>query len=669
MVCPRCGTSFEGNFCPRCGTPAAVATPPASPAFGYPCPRCGTVYQGNFCPRCGLPFAYAAAPAYRPSTAGRSFLSVVWTLAIAGFLILVLLNLVGLYYGPTMVAPGIQNIDRGASTNPGLDAGSTGWSFTSISGGSVGSVAGAGGNPGPYLEMQLSPGSNVRGMWTQTIVLSGSTPYAALFRLDVFAQTTGASALTGRVVVALDTTPGAPSFANETIARTILWVNASTAWTTTDAIDLSGRTGDAGTYYLKVAFVATTVGGATTIGFDNLRLTWLTDAAVILWLPLPLPDALFVYQDPTLFLGYYGFLIAAITAAVLYHTVWERKSFVAAFTAPLPAIGKRLRSMNGWIATAQAWMAVTFFQVAVIFFLIFSGETPTTPIEVTPANTWVLLFDLANASVYEELVYRLLLIGVPMALGSLLWNATRATGQSKPPSHSLRYFLGGHLRKESSNEALLVGWILLFVSSGLFGAAHAPGWGWWKVLPALVAGLGFGYLFLRHGIGAAILAHFATDYISSLSWEGIAGSGELIDLLFLALALIGAGFFAWYILYAWEHLRDLGRRLTGHKVRPAAVPPVAGGLPQYAPAPGWSPPVPPPPAYGPAPAPLTSWTPTATPAPPSRDPTALPRDYAPTYRMPPYGYPPVRFQCPYCGWVEAKYEAGRFTCLRCGRTA
>ncbi len=25
--------------------------------------------------------------------------------------------------------------------------------------------------------------------------------------------------------------------------------------------------------------------------------------------------------------------------------------------------------------------------------------------------------------------------------------------------------------------------------------------------------------------------------------------------------------------------------------------------------------------------------------------------------------------CPYCGWVEARYENRAFTCLRCGRTA
>jgi len=47
----------------------------------------------------------------------------------------------------------------------------------------------------------------------------------------------------------------------------------------------------------------------------------------------------------------------------------------------------------------------------------------------------------------------------------------------------------------------------------------------------------------------------------------------------------------------------------------------------------------------------------------------IPRDYTPTYVPPPYGYPPVRFQCPSCGWVEARYDAGHFTCTRCGRTA
>src|SRR6059036_2768982 len=84
MQCARCGAIFEGRFCPRCGAPA-MAVPAAS--MGWPCPRCGTLFRGNFCPRCGLP---TAAWGYRPPpppSGGRSVLSVLWTLALVGFII------------------------------------------------------------------------------------------------------------------------------------------------------------------------------------------------------------------------------------------------------------------------------------------------------------------------------------------------------------------------------------------------------------------------------------------------------------------------------------------------------------------------------------------------------------------------------------------------------
>src|SRR5437764_13379558 len=103
-----------------------------------------------------------------------------------------------------------------------------------------------------------------------------------------------------------------------------------------------------------------------------------------------------------------------------------------------------------------------------------------------------------------------------------------------------RYLIGGVLRRDSPKEALVAGWAFLFASSAIFGLAHAPGWGWWKVIPAMVAGLGFGYLFLRHGIGAAILAHFVNDYEAAFSYEGIGGEALLIllNLLFIGIALV-----------------------------------------------------------------------------------------------------------------------------------
>jgi hypothetical protein len=185
-----------------------------------------------------------------------------------------------------------------------------------------------------------------------------------------------------------------------------------------------------------------------------------------------------------------------------------------------------------------------------------------------------------------------------------------------------------------------------------------------------------GYVFVRHVIGASILVHFATDGSLALSLEGIGGVGLSVfsDLFYIALAAAGSGFLVWYILYGWEEFGDLRRSFRARKVRQSLA---AGGYPPVPP-PTWSyappaaqppgPATPPPPAAY-APPPAQPWGPPPAAAPPARAGGTLPQGYAPTYHPPPYGYPPVRFQCPYCGWVEARYENRVFTCLRCGRTA
>src|SRR6059058_4285446 len=90
MQCVRCGAIFEGRFYPRCGAPAMAAPAAQGEPMGWPCPRCGTLFRGNFCPRCGLP---TAAWAYRPPatpSGGRTVLSILWTLALVGFIIFVI---------------------------------------------------------------------------------------------------------------------------------------------------------------------------------------------------------------------------------------------------------------------------------------------------------------------------------------------------------------------------------------------------------------------------------------------------------------------------------------------------------------------------------------------------------------------------------------------------
>src|SRR5438309_9468347 len=114
MQCVRCGAIFEGRFCPRCGAPAMAAAtgapaPQAAP-MGLPCPRCGTLFRGNFCPRCGLP---TAAWAYRPPAApsgGRTVLSILWTIALVGFIIFVITDFAALVAVPLSVVPCILTV-------------------------------------------------------------------------------------------------------------------------------------------------------------------------------------------------------------------------------------------------------------------------------------------------------------------------------------------------------------------------------------------------------------------------------------------------------------------------------------------------------------------------------------------------------------------------------
>lgn len=611
-------------------------------------------------------------------------LSVLWTVALALFVVFALLDFAGLLLSPTFVIPGIQDIASGQTANANLTSGNAYWTFQSLPVGSATGTWSAGGGPAgasdPFLSMSLAPGTNHEGMWYQPFRVSGSGPYGGSVSLDVLVQTSGA--LQGELIVSVD---NSPSGLSPTGAVATLTFNGSSAWSATPAFDNLSALAAPGLYYLKVGFLAQNATSTVTVGVDNVSLHWGTDEFVILYLPLPLPTALAYSQDPALFLGWYLLLVAAIVFAGLFFVIRDRRSLARAFRAPLADVSTRLRSMGAWIAIAQAWMAVTFVQIAIILVVEILGYPVTSPVGApTATNAWGYLYELANASVYEELVFRALLIGVPLALGSFVSRAIRinaSAGAGHSPSTARRYLLGsfrylagGNLRQTSSRQALLAGWIFLFASAAIFGVDHAPSWGLWKVIPAMAAGLAFGYLFLRHGIGAAILGHFVNDYASALTYENVGGVGfqVLSSLLFLALVAAGAGFFLWYVRYGWQHLQDLRARYGTHVVRqPAATAP---GPAMPPPTQVYGPPIvlPPPPEAIRGPPPPAPGLPGASAGGPpqqgSRNPLAIPAGYIPSYHPPPYGFPPVRFQCPSCGWVEAKYDHGHFTCLRCGRT-
>lgn len=118
-------------------------------------------------------------------------------------------------------------------------------------------------------------------------------------------------------------------------------------------------------------------------------------------------------------------------------------------------------------------------------------------------DTGFMIFQYVNASVYEEFLCRILMLGLPCLVVALM------VGRLKSPWW--KYLIGG---------AKFEKWMIVFVifSAAMFGAAHLDNWGSWKFIPTFAFGLAAGYLFLKYGIYATVAIHFLNDALNAGSW-------------------------------------------------------------------------------------------------------------------------------------------------------
>lgn len=169
-----------------------------------------------------------------------------------------------------------------------------------------------------------------------------------------------------------------------------------------------------------------------------------------------------------------------------------------------------------------------FFEVPVLFCTLLFWELAFVliltycdiPVNGLPdRETWKWMFGLLEAPVWEEIITRVLMIGVPMMLIALI--------RDQEGSSSLKYLFGGF----GFNRPAMV---LIFFSAFMFGAGHLNNWGAWKFFPTFVFGLIAGYLFCRYGVYATIVIHFLTDYLSAETWL----TGNEFPLAYLLLILL-----------------------------------------------------------------------------------------------------------------------------------
>lgn len=136
-------------------------------------------------------------------------------------------------------------------------------------------------------------------------------------------------------------------------------------------------------------------------------------------------------------------------------------------------------------------------------------EAAGVPVGTLPKDDPVMQFiGVSLAPLNEELLFRLLLIGVPAllimrrrGLGRLwvlraLWRPGSASGGLRP---SLQ--------------------LLVIASAAIFGLAHlAGGWEPGKFFPAAIAGIALGELYVLLGLHAAIMLHWLFNYEGTVSY-------------------------------------------------------------------------------------------------------------------------------------------------------
>lgn len=134
------------------------------------------------------------------------------------------------------------------------------------------------------------------------------------------------------------------------------------------------------------------------------------------------------------------------------------------------------------------------------------GQKPSAPsIEDLPIE--VQMYALEFASFHEELITRVLLIGVPLFIYNLV---------KKDMKLALRVLPGGFASNRKLTDLEIS---LLVISSAIFGIAHVfGGWGLWKMFPTFVAGIALGYLYIKYGLHLSICAHFLVDYLTISLW-------------------------------------------------------------------------------------------------------------------------------------------------------
>ncbi len=354
-----------------------------------------------------------------------------------------------------------------------------------------------------------------------------------------------------------------------------------------------------------------------------------------------------IYAIQGIIYGIVYVLFVMIAAVCFAYVLRGSRNFVK----ELKPVSRGLQSSTLFMIST---LVMTYYFISIAVVLVVEGLGSTTSAPAFGAAPWAMnVFDFIFAPVWEEIAVRVLLLGLPLLL--------IAAFTQKKDRPWWKYLAGGNFKMGPAAVFFLI------LSSVMFGLGHwlaGSGWGFWKIFPASVAGLFLGYLFLKKGLFASIIFHFAIDSQALLV---LSSSPNSAVYLFIGISttvwmVLGAVFFVYYLLVMLSFISS--KNMLPRKVSNRYV--AAAGTAAAAPA---SEPVPATHAQQNAgqtaqaqqlqqQAILHPYRPPSAGEPVMRDPHA----YIPTAP----GEPVFGYMCSNCGSLEAKYKDGKFVCVYCG---
>ncbi|NHJ46422.1 MAG: CPBP family intramembrane metalloprotease [Asgard group archaeon] len=194
---------------------------------------------------------------------------------------------------------------------------------------------------------------------------------------------------------------------------------------------------------------------------------------------------------------------------------------------PMPAIFYKIK--NTPLIKSMELLGFSLI-VSFVIVLIFSRFATGDADPITGDDVFTYMIQLAWAGVFEEIGFRLLLIGAPMIIVVGVRYLLQYLSKNKIANISDKY---SRIDTELGVKDLLLSFrgkykiigipeiVILSTSALTFGFAHwsgwIGGWGWWKIIQASAAGFFLSYAFVKYGLEAAIFIHVTNNVISAMT--------------------------------------------------------------------------------------------------------------------------------------------------------